>query len=166
MTGFLAWLESSALGHFMRESGPWTYGLVNLAHLLGISTLFGSIVLLDVALMRAAWARNRSQALLPPLTHAAAPFAAAGFVMAAVAGVGLLASNATEYQGNPFFTIKFPVIALGVTNAVVIRRSAAWRAIGTRDLTPTELRRLGWLGGASLTCWTAAITAGRLIGYW
>ena len=87
-------------------------------------------------------------------------------MLAAATGVGLLSSNATEYHGNPFFTIKFPAIALGVTNAVGIRRSAAWRAIGTRDLTHSEARRLGWLGATSLTCWTAAITAGRLIGYW
>lgn len=160
------WIESSALGHFMRESGPWTYAVMNLAHLFGISTLFGSILLLDFALMRAAWARQRWPASLAPLARAAAPFAAAGFVLAAATGVGLLSSNATEYRGNPFFTIKFPAIALGVVNAVGIRRSGAWRAIGTRDLTPIETRRLGWMGAASLTCWIAAITAGRLIGYW
>jgi hypothetical protein len=166
VTGFLTWTESSALGHFMRESGPWTYALVNLGHLLGVSALFGSILLLDLTLMRAAWTRQRSQASLPSLAHAAAPLAAAGFVVAAATGIGLLSSNATEYQGNPFFTIKFPAIALAVTNAVGIRRSAAWRAIGTRDLTPSETGRLGWLGAASLACWTVAITAGRLIGYW
>jgi hypothetical protein len=166
VTAFLTWIEATALGHFMRESGPWTYAIVNLAHVLGISTLFGSVLLLDLALMRAAWTPKRSQASVPALAGAAAPLAAAGFVLAAATGVGLLSSNATEYQGNLFFTIKFPVIALGVTNAVGIRRSAAWRAIGTRDLTPSETRMLAWLGAASLTCWTAAITAGRLIGYW
>jgi hypothetical protein len=166
VTAFLAWIEASALGHFMRESGPWTYALVNLAHLFGISTLFGSVLVLDLALMRAAWRSRRAHASVAALAGAAAPLAAAGFALAATTGIGLLSSNASEYQGNPFFTIKFPAIALGVVNAVGIRRSAAWRAIGTRDLTPVETRRLGWMGAASLTCWIAAITAGRLIGYW
>jgi hypothetical protein len=35
----MAWLEASALGHAMRESGPWTYAIVNLAHILGVSAL-------------------------------------------------------------------------------------------------------------------------------
>ena len=47
----LAWLESSALGHAMRESGVWTYGLVNLTHILGVSSLFGSVLVLDLRLL-------------------------------------------------------------------------------------------------------------------
>ena len=37
----MAWMEASTLGHFMRESGPWTYAIVNLAHILGLATLWG-----------------------------------------------------------------------------------------------------------------------------
>jgi leader peptidase (prepilin peptidase)/N-methyltransferase len=39
----LAWLESSMLGHAMRNSGVWSYGVVNLAHILGVSALFGAV---------------------------------------------------------------------------------------------------------------------------
>jgi hypothetical protein len=171
--GFLTWIESSALGHFVRESGAWTYPLVNLAHVLGIGALFGSIAVLDLALMGAGWKMPKtsngspaSQTLLPALADAAPPVAAAGFLLAVTSGIGLLSSNATEYQDNPFFLIKFPAIALGVLNAVAIRRSTAWRAIGTRELAPREVRRLAWMGAASLICWIAAIAAGRMIGYW
>ena len=44
-------LQGSALGVFVRESGPWTYALVNLGHLLGIALLFGGVVLLDLRLV-------------------------------------------------------------------------------------------------------------------
>jgi hypothetical protein len=165
VTDFLTWIESSALGHFMRESSPWTYAVVNLAHILGIGTLFGSILVIDLALIRGARA-TRARKLLPALAEAAAPVAAAGFLLAAASGIGLLASNATEYRANPFFIVKFPIIALGVVNAVVIRRSAEWRVLAVRDLAPDEVRRLAWRGGLSLLCWLAAITAGRMIGYW
>jgi len=164
VNAFLAWIESSALGHFVRESGPWTYALVNLAHILGIGTLFGSVLILDLALMGVR--RRPSRAALPALADAASPVAAAGFLLAATTGIALLSSNATEYRSNPFFLIKFPVIALGVANAVAIRRSAAWRALGTRDLAPQEAHRLAWMGGVSLISWIAAIGAGRMIGYW
>lgn len=161
MNGFLTWIEASALGHLMRESGPWTYPLVNLAHILGIGTLFGSVLVLDLALM-GAWRRTS----LPALADAAVPVAGAGFLVAVASGLGLLSANATEYQGNPFFILKFPVIALGVVNAITLNRSAAWRALGTRDLAPREAHRLAWMGGISLTCWIGAIAAGRMIGYW
>ena len=158
---FLAWIESSALGHFVRESGAWTYPLVNLAHILGIGTLFGSVLVLDLSLI-GAWRRDA----LPIFARAVAPLAGAGFLLAAVSGVALLSSNATEYQGNPFFLIKVPAIGAGLVNAVAMHRSGAWRALGSRDLSPREERRLVWTGGASLVCWTAAIAAGRMIGYW
>ena len=47
----LAWIQSSTLGAFMRQSGPWTYAIVNLAHILGVSSLFGSILVLDLRLL-------------------------------------------------------------------------------------------------------------------
>ena len=35
----------------MRESGVWTYAFLNLFHILGVSTLFGSILVLDLRLL-------------------------------------------------------------------------------------------------------------------
>ena len=49
----MAWMEASTLGHFMRESGPWTYAIVNLTHVLGLATLFGSVLILDLRLLGA-----------------------------------------------------------------------------------------------------------------
>ena len=37
MYEFMAWLQDSALGHAMRESGVWTYGVVNFIHILGVA---------------------------------------------------------------------------------------------------------------------------------
>ena len=47
----MAWLQGSALGHAMRESGVWTYGIVNLAHILGVASLFGAVLFLDLRLL-------------------------------------------------------------------------------------------------------------------
>ncbi|HXD72335.1 MAG TPA: hypothetical protein VN628_01295 [Vicinamibacterales bacterium] len=145
----------------MRESGTWTYAIVNLAHVLGIATLFGSILVLDLRLIGIG-----RRVPLAPLSLSIGPVAAAGFVIAATTGVGLLATKATEYVGNPFLLIKFPAIALGLLNVAAVRSSAAWRAQYTRELTPAEQRYLQVLGGISLICWLTAITAGRMIAYW
>jgi hypothetical protein len=158
---FAAWLQASALGHLMRDSGPWMYAIVNLAHVFGIATLFGAILILDLRLI-GVWRRTP----LAAIAEAAAPVAACGFTLAAMTGAALLATRATEYVGNPFLYLKLPVVAVGVANALMLRRSAAWRALGRRELSPGEHRRLAWMGGTSLICWLTAITAGRLIAYW
>jgi hypothetical protein len=89
-----------------------------------------------------------------------------GFALAAISGIGLLASNGAEYIGNPFLYIKFPAIAIGLVNALVLNATPAWRARRTRELSEREQRQLAWMGGASLASWLTAIAAGRMIGYW
>jgi hypothetical protein len=158
---FFRWIEASGLGHFMRESGPWTYAVVNLLHILGVASLFGAVVILDLRLL-GVWPRTP----LAALADAAAPVAAAGFAVAASSGVALLATKATEYTGNPFLYVKFPAIAVGLINAVMLRLSPAWQARGKRELSHRENRYLAWAGGTSLACWLTAITAGRMIAYW
>ena len=161
MHDFMTWMQASALGHFMRESGPWTYAIVNLLHILGVASLFGAVVILDLRLM-GVWRGTP----LAALAEAAAPVAAFGFALAATSGIGLLATKATEYIGNPFLYIKFPAVAIGVVNALVLNFSPAWQARGRRELSQRENRQLAWMGGTSLACWLTAIGAGRMIGYW
>jgi hypothetical protein len=51
-------------------------------------------------------------------------------------------------------------------NAIVLRRTAAWHALTTRNLSRSETRRLALMGGVSLVSWLTAVGAGRIIGYW
>lgn len=161
MTDALAWLESSALGTFMRDSGPWTYPVVNVIHVLGVATLFGAVVVLDLRLLGVG-----RRAPLAAITTIAAPVAMVGFGIAAASGVCLLAANALEYQGNPVLLVKFSAIGVGLVNAVAVRFTAAWRAHTTRELSRSEARRLALIGGVSLASWLTAVCAGRMIGYW
>jgi hypothetical protein len=157
----MAWLQSSALGHAMRESGVWTYGVVNLLHILGVASLFGSIVVLDLRLL-GLWRTVPLAFIAGPTV----PVATAGFALAALSGICLIATNATEYVGNPFLLIKFPAIALGVVNVAVLTSLRSWQAIGHRELSAPEQRQLAVGGAVSLACWLTAVGAGRMIGYW
>lgn len=161
MAAFLGWLEGSALGEALRASGVWTYGLLNLGHIAGIATLFGAVLLLDLRLL-GVW----RDLPLATLTRPAIPLAAAGFVVAVVAGFCMISFNAGEYIGNPFLLIKFPAIGLGLANAFVVSRLPAWRERATREPTAKERLQLAVAGGISLVCWTVALAAGRMIGYW
>ena len=157
----MAWLEASALGHAMRESGVWTYGIVNLVHILGVATLFGALLVLDLRLL-GVWRKITLSAISQPTV----PIATTGFCIAAFSGVCLLTTKATEYVGNPFMYIKFPAIALGLLNVGALNLLSGWKARKTRDLSSREESQLAVAGGVSLFCWLTAITAGRMIGYW
>jgi hypothetical protein len=158
---FMAWLQGSALGHAMRESGVWTYGVVNLVHILGVASLFGAVLVLDLRLL-GFWRK----VALPSISEPTVRVASIGFVIAASSGVCLLATKATDYIGNPFLYIKFPAIGLGLLNVAALNTLPAWKQHKTRELSARERSKLAVMGGISLFCWLTAITAGRMIGYW
>ena len=155
------WLEGSALGQLMRTAGVWSYGVVNLVHILGLSTLFGSVLVLDLRLL-GAWRRVPLSAIETPT----ATLAACGFAVAVTSGVSLISANATEYLGNPFLPIKFAAIGLGVSNVLVARFVPAWRARVALAGAAGEGAALKLVGGTSLVCWLTAVAAGRMLGYW
>jgi hypothetical protein len=157
----LEWLEGSALGQLMRTAGVWSYGVVNLAHIFGIATLFGSILALDLRLL-GAWRRVPLAAIEKPTLT----LAAIGFAIAATSGLALITTNATEYIGNPFLPIKFAAIALGLLNVVAAQFLPAWRRRGAEPHDAGQRLALRAVGGTSLACWVAAVAAGRMLGYW
>ena len=162
MYEWMAWLEASALAEFLRGLGIWTYGLINLAHVLGISLLFGSIALLDLRLL-GAW-RNIPVATIARPT---VPLAATGFVLAITSGIMMLSFNTTDYHGNPFLYLKLPMVVLGMINVVVFQRFGAWQR--ARDGQPAAVGDQGILrlaGGLSLAIWLTVVICGRMIGYW
>jgi hypothetical protein len=161
MLELLTWLESSALAGALRGAGVWTYGLLNLGHILGLSVLFGSVLILDLRML-GLW-RDMPLAVVSRPT---VPLAGIGFVAAVTTGLLMISFNATEYYGNPFLYIKLPAIALGLVNVVVVEMLPAWRERGRRPLTAGEQRQLAAAGGVSLACWVTAVAAGRMIGYW
>ena len=139
----MAWLEASALGRVMRESSLWTYPIVNLVHILGVASLFGAVLVLDLRLL-GSW----RQASLEAVSRPTVPVATAGGIVAIASGVCLLATNTTEYVGNPFLLIKFPAIALGLVNVGILTSLPAWKAHTARELHAYERRQLA-IGGGS-----------------
>jgi hypothetical protein len=157
----LAWIEASALGQAIRGAGVWSYGVVNLVHILGVATLFGSVLILDLKLLGLF-----DRAPLAIVAVPTVPLAVAGFVLAVASGVCLLATNATEYAGNPFLLIKFGAIAVGLVNVVLVHRLPAWQDRWIATPSPRQRRQLALRGGLSLAAWVTAVACGRMIGYW
>jgi uncharacterized membrane protein len=158
----LVWLEESAVGAALRDAGVWTYAWLNLFHILGIATLFGAVLVLDLRLL-GCWRRIPVAQIASPTV----PLAGLGLVIALLSGALMITVNATGYVDNPFLYVKLPLVVLGLLNVALIQRLPAWR----RALAgaPDHAAGRGVLrvaGASSLAIWFAVIVCGRMIGYW
>jgi hypothetical protein len=153
---WLSALEATALARALRDS-VWTYPLVNAGHILGVALLVGAIVPLDLRLL-GAW----RSAPLPPLWKVLTRTAAAGLVLAIGCGFLLFIARATEYAASGWFIAKMAVVGTGTANALALRMIAP---DGLRPAVEKPPRHVQLAGGISLAAWLAALTLGRLVGY-
>ncbi len=112
-----------------------------------MALLLGSIVVVDLRLLGAGASLDREAVL-----RLALPVSSAGFLLAALAGFLLFATDAPDYAANPVFLVKLAVIAAALMNALFLR---VW--------TPYSRSSAAVL---SLGLWTAALILGRWIAYW
>lgn len=155
---FFQELQEWSIAVFLRRS-IWAYPLVNTLHLLGISLLIGSVVVLDLRIL-GLWRKVSAG----DLGRVLAPVAVAGFCLAVLAGPLLFLVQAKTYAGLWLFQVKMILLVAALANAIVLLRSSAWRQFRHSMLarTPSTLRMMA---GLSLFLWLAVLTFGRLVGY-
>lgn len=153
---WLEWLGGLPHAALLRRSAT-LYLLVNAAHILGIGLLVGAILPLDLRLMGVL--RQGSIAVLAPFL---VRVAATGLAIAALAGFTLFSVKPTEYAGNPAFLTKIGLVVLGLTNVAIQHRSEGWRLVREGGEASAGVRVLA---GFSFAIWTAALVAGRWIGF-
>jgi formate-dependent nitrite reductase membrane component NrfD len=147
----LAALEGWPVAEALRVS-RWTYPFVNVGHIVGLALLFGAILPLDLRLL-GLWRTADADELERVLT----PVSAFGLAMTLTTGFLLFSVRATEYAAMPLFWLKMAIVAAGATNALAALVRRMHRAHGRAGDAV--------LAGVSIGCWTAAIVAGRLLGY-
>jgi hypothetical protein len=150
----LAWLEATGPALALRTSTV-AYPLVNAAHIVGISLLVGTVLLLDwhILAARQPGAYRRASAVLRP-------GALVGLVLAAASGSVLFATRASEYAFNPALQLKLALLLLALGNVAVFGRASQLVA---RNAPPSTLMRA--CACASLLLWLAVVGAGRWIAF-
>ena len=154
---FLAWLEGTSFGTWVREASTlWAYPTILFLHTIGLAFLVGTNAAIDLRLLGIA--RRLPVAPLERFYR----IMWLGFWINAASGVVLLIADATTKLTNPVFYVKMGFIALAVANMVLIRR----KLFRDPDLDAKPIPVLGKiLGATSLVLWAGAITAGRLMAY-
>ena len=157
--GLMQMLYDSALGTAIRQSStlfPW----IECTHVLMITTVVGTIAIVDLRLMGfAAHRRSARQLTLDML-----PFTWDAFLIAAITGALLFISNATGYYESTPFRLKLLAILVAGINMAIFHFTA-YRKISDwgEHLPPPHAARIA--GFTSLTLWVGIVFLGRWIGY-
>jgi hypothetical protein len=158
MDPFFAWLETSALSVWVRETPSiWVFPFLLVLHTVGLAFLVG--VNVAVAL------RVLGVASRVPVASLERYYQVMwlGFWINAASGVLLLIAYPTKALTNPLFYAKLTLIGVGLGMALVMRRLLSGMS-GTEPGAPTP-SRMSRLAAYSLACWVAVIFAGRLLAY-
>jgi hypothetical protein len=155
---FFNTLEQTALSTWVRDSGSvWSFPTILLLHTLGMSIVAGGSAIIDLVLL-GFWP---VKAPVKPLDKYF-PLIWAGFWLNLITGLLMLMADATAKLTNPDFYVKMVFIAVGLVILYVMRKRVFADPMLDKGPLPASARGLAW---ASLICWFAAITAGRLLAY-
>ena len=156
---FCTWLEATPLALKITESEV-LFPTIETVHVLALTLVFGSILMLDVRLL--GWSRRDMGVV--QLTREVLPWTWIAFVIAAISGALMFISAATKYYGNIPFRIKLVLLALAGLNMAVFHFKAYRTVAGWDNSLPTP-RAARIAAGLSLVLWIGIVFAGRWVGF-
>ena len=130
---------------------PYAYPTLEIVHILGIALLFGTLWIVDLAILghlRVFEVNLLARHLLP--------WTLTGFVMAALSGVTMFLAGVADLIGNTAFVLKMCLLFVAASNAAVLYARG-------RINTASPATRLQAL--LSIALWIAIVASGRWIGY-
>ena len=150
---FFEWCEATAIGHAIRDSA-WLFPVIEAVHLLGLSALGGSLLVLDLRMLGLGL---RRQSIVELATHTESWLLGSIAVMI-VTGTALFLSESVKCYYNQAFWLKITTLPVAVLFTLTIRRRVA--LAGTNATLRTRL-----VAVVSLTLWLTVAAAGRWIGF-
>lgn len=154
-----SWLEGSTLAQFIAVSA-WAFPTIETLHVLFLTTVFGSVALLDLRLIGLAFRDRR----ITDLSAEVLPITWTAFVGAAVSGGLLLSSQATVYLANTSLRLKALMLALAAVNMLIFHL-VTWRRVHRWDERGVPPLAARFAGALSLSFWIGVVVFGRWIGF-
>ncbi len=148
------WCEGSTLGQFVRTS-IWMFPVIEAVHLLGLASLGGAVLLVDLRLLGAALTDT------PIATLARGAHRWLIWSLALMLGTGFLLfmSEAVKCYHNPSFWVKMGTLPFAIAFTLLVRQRIAMRD-GFATGTQSRMIALG-----SVALWFTVAMAGRWIGF-
>src|SRR5262245_22534785 len=137
---FFEWCEASALGQLVRNS-LWLFPLIESIHLLGLSLLGGTILLVDFRMLGLGL-RGRSISELAADTR---PWLRVAVGTMVVTGTLLFLSEAVKCYHSPSFWVKITTLPIALLFTFLVRERIA-RSAGASPSIATRLAAVGSMG--------------------
>lgn len=153
------WIEEQPFSIAIAES-TWMFPAIEVAHVLAITLVVGSIAMLDLRLLGVS---RRNYGILE-LTEETLPWTWGAFVVAVITGLLMFVSSASRYFENIPFRVKMVLLLLAGINMAIFHLTAYRTAHRWNHQLPTPVAaRVA--GTMSLCFWVAVIVFGRWIGF-
>ena len=181
LDGLLNWLFETAIAGSIREN-DWLFPMLESLHVLGVTVFLGSIIWVDLRILRFANNERRLQKFVNELL----PITWLMFLVAVVTGFALFTSNAVNYAHNIFFQLKILFLTFAGLNMIIFHvwyhnkvlsddLSYPSPLIGTEISNNFQFRDLifkfsfwaygRWSAVLSVVFWIFIIALGRWIGF-
>lgn len=153
------WLASTALSSWFLDNGAWSWPLAESLHFIGLTTLVGSIGIIDLRIL------GVGKGIRIADLHKLVVFTVAGFALNVVTGSLFVIGQPDQYLLNRAFHFKLAFLAIAGLNVLVFYGTGFRRLkqLGPHDEAPFAARLMA---GLSLACWIGVICAGRLLTFY
>jgi hypothetical protein len=159
VNGVLQWIASTDLSTAI-SSGLWLFPIIETIHVLAITTVVGSILMVDLRLLGVATRKTAMTLIARELL----PYTWTAFTIAAISGAMMFSSKPSVYLADRQFELKFLFMALAGINMLLFHRGAYRRVMQwDNELPPPVGARLA--GGISIALWCAVVFMGRWTGF-
>jgi hypothetical protein len=148
-----AWLGHTGVGETIRSSAA-LIALTEIIHLLGLTMLIGTVLMVDMALLGFGIRRHPASRIAAEL----APWTIGGLVVMLISGPLILSSETLKCYDASFFWIKMAVLLVAIVFHFTVHRRV------TRSEPPPGRFRAGIVACVSLGLWIAVALAGKMIG--
>jgi len=147
------WAESSWLSVEIRAS-TWQFAILEMIHLVGLTILLGTLMVLDLRLFGIGMKRQK----LPDLARDLNAWIWRGLLIVLSSGVLLFFGEPMKLYGNVSFHVKMLLLFLGI-----VLQFSLFRKVTSTDHASSGLDKL--VGSLSLILWFGVGLAGRGIGF-
>ena len=155
LLAFCEWCNESFFGHAIRDS-VWLFPFVEIFHLLALSVLGATMIVINLRLMGLRFPGERAGVLWGEFR----PWILGSIAVMLISGFLMFSTEAVKMYGNWAFQLKMLFLALALLFTFTVFRKVTFAEEGTVALS---LRRLTAV--VSLGLWLFVGLGGRAIGY-
>jgi hypothetical protein len=153
------WIRGTALSEFVLRHEPMLWPAMEMLHYLGLSLLFGTVILFDLRVLGA------FKAMPPATLHRWIPWGIAGFALNGTTGAAFFSAHPEQYAYNAAFHWKIVFLCLAALNVLAFY-TTVYRDLKQLPAHAAVPKRAKILTAISLLSWSGVLVCGRLLTFY